>query len=202
MTDYRKNLVEQDVALNWGDVEFTGLDMSLTKSGVAQLSYGCLRTWSWVPGDRLKGFDRLLWYNDRLSEVLTYSSIVTLEDYAFSRGFQAHQLGELGGLVRMRLWREGVRSYVATPQVIKKFATGKGNAGKPAVVLGLFKRWGLMIENEDQADAAAACLSGAYRFSESVDELTKPQREAVASLRPFSDGVRRRQKLSPGTKKG
>lgn len=41
----------------------------------------------------------------------------------------------------------------ATPSAIKKHATGKGNAGKPAMIAAARKRWGVEPSDDNEADA-------------------------------------------------
>lgn len=44
---------------------------------------------------------------------------------------------------------------IYTPGAIKKFATGKGNCGKDLMILAVYKKWGVTLENHNAADAYA-----------------------------------------------
>jgi crossover junction endodeoxyribonuclease RuvC len=81
------------------------------------------------------------------------ASGVWLEDYAFSRAQHAHAKGELGGGIRMYLYKAGIPTVLVKPNSRAKFATGKGNAGKSAVVSAVSARTGIQFETDDHCDA-------------------------------------------------
>lgn len=56
-----------------------------------------------------------------------------LENYAFSRGNRAHQIGEAGGLVRLIMWDLLIPYRLHDPKTVKLFATGKATADKEEV---------------------------------------------------------------------
>lgn len=64
-----------------------------------------------------------------------------LEDYALARQAHSHALGEVGGLVRLELWRAKIPYRVYDVQAVKIFSTGKGNAEKADVILACRDRW-------------------------------------------------------------
>lgn len=55
---------------------------------------------------------------------------VGLEDYAFAATGRVFHIGENTGVMKHLLWTKGLDVTVYPPTVIKKFATGKGNADK------------------------------------------------------------------------
>lgn len=55
---------------------------------------------------------------------------VALEGYAFGAKGRVFHIGECTGLLKYQLWQSGRILSVYEPTVIKKFATGKGNAKK------------------------------------------------------------------------
>lgn len=93
--------------------------------------------------------------------------IVAIEDYAYAAGQGAHQMGEVGGLLRITLWDLMIPFKCYSPGTIKKLATGKGNAKKPDMVKaskGQFKQWspgkGTSESEEDLVDAYFAAKLG------------------------------------------
>jgi len=83
---------------------------------------------------------------------------VAIEGYAFSRAnAHAHALGELGGTVRLLLWRAGIPFWNAGPTTLKKLVTGKGNAPKDVMLREVFRRWGYDTDCNDLADAYGLC---------------------------------------------
>lgn len=127
-----------------------GLDLSLTCTGVALPDGTCIR----LRPSRC-GVERLAWYREQI-RTLTVADIdlVVIEDYAFSqRGAHSHELGELGGVVRLQLHDFGVPFAAVVPSSLKKYATGKGNADKGAVLAAAIRRLDYEGSSNDEADA-------------------------------------------------
>lgn len=53
-----------------------------------------------------------------------------VEGYAFGAVGRVFNIAENGGYLKQRLWLCGIEQEVVAPTVVKKFATGKGNASK------------------------------------------------------------------------
>lgn len=163
-----------------------GLDLSLTSTGVATSEAG-------QPGiatnllscKALRGVERLYWIREKVMELVTgpptQTTLVAMEGYSFgSRNSQAHSLGELGGVIRLACASRGIPILLVPPGTLKKFVTGKGNATKPEMAVGLYKRWGIEKPDDNEADAAALALYG--RCACGIDEpATKEQREALSA---------------------
>lgn len=117
-----------------------GLDLSLTATGVAYAdgSVGTLVTRA------TKSMARL----DRIrSQVVDYLEartvhVVAIEGYSYNSRNQGEHLGELGGLIRWTLWSVGFPYVDIPPACVKKYATGKGNAGKGEVLEAAINRSG------------------------------------------------------------
>lgn len=135
-----------------------GVDLSLTATGIAYAD-GSTAT---VNTNRLDGPIRLIVIRDAVRAALDVHEwapdLVVIEGYAFGRPKQAHQVGELGGVVRVAL-REEQDEFphmgwcVVPPAKLKKFATGKGTADKTAMVVAARERLGWDGLDHDQADA-------------------------------------------------
>lgn len=156
-----------------------GLDLSLTATGI------CDRDGARVISSRQRGMTRL---DDivRLVEAhLERSYTVIVEGYSYASKNQAHQLGELGGVVRWRLWTLGVEYVDVPPSALKKFATGKGNAGKPDMLAAAI-RAGYDGPNDDNCvDAQWLRWMGMYAHatpSEAPVPVTQYRDEAVAKI--------------------
>jgi Holliday junction resolvasome RuvABC endonuclease subunit len=126
-----------------------GLDLSLTATGYA-CQYG-----ERVIGSKLRGVERLVDLRDQISTRLTGDTptLVMVEGYAYGRTNQAHQMGELGGLIRVELFRLDLRWVDVPPSTLKMYATGKGNAGKSEVLVSAVRRLGYSGADDNQADA-------------------------------------------------
>lgn len=140
-----------------------GLDLSLTATGIAtEAGTEVLRT-------DLRGCERLAalqtmvlpacgcfhnadgWqadpYDDRLAD------LIVLEDYAYSRANQAHQIGELHGVIRLALHEAEIPVALVAPTARAKYATGSGRAGKAEVLAAAIRRLGYDGHDDNEADA-------------------------------------------------
>lgn len=86
---------------------------------------------------------------------------VILENYAFgARGRAVFNLGELGGLIRMVLYRAGIPYEEVSPTTVKKKMSGSGKADKKAMVEAVNRYFNISITDDNQADALALGLIG------------------------------------------
>ncbi len=169
---------------------YLGIDPSLTSTGVAVLTSGKIETWRMTPGKR-RAACRLCWFDTEFKNLIDRvikPDVTCVEGYSYASANQAHQAGELGGLLRLRLWRSGRRHFIVTPGTLKKFATGNGNSSKPGVAVALFKRWGVERDQDDEVDAAIMAIMAAMKTEMGVsDLLTKLQVEALDVLTSARD---------------
>jgi Holliday junction resolvasome RuvABC endonuclease subunit len=66
-----------------------------------------------------------------LHEFVPDCQSVTIEDYAYSASGRVFHIGEHTGMLKWILDDHCIRVDAVPPTVVKKFATGKGNADKP-----------------------------------------------------------------------
>ena len=116
-----------------------GLDLSLTGTGYAVFYVPNATDEPGISGvietKKARGVERLLHIEDRLERIIESfpPELVCLEGYAYMRSNQAHQAGELGGIIRRRLHKLEIPWLAVAPMTLKKFATGKGNIDKNLV---------------------------------------------------------------------
>ena len=114
-----------------------------------------------------------------------------IEGYAFAQASQAHQLGELGGVLRTMLYELGIRVLEVGPGQLKKFASGKGNTKKEQMALAIYKRWDREFATNDEADAFVLVQIGRGVYlpgvsvycDEGKSKLTVYQQEVIDALR-------------------
>lgn len=135
-----------------------GVDPSMACTGVA-LPDGTTTTWSANSGTKATPLARLdiafVWAQNLVHDHGgTDQTIVLVEGYAYGRANQAHQLGEFGGALRLG-WRYADAFVVEVPPtVVKRLATGKGNANKDLVRDAARDRFGLPAGvTSDECDA-------------------------------------------------
>lgn len=151
----------------------------MTRAG---LSSFVMDTKLWRP--KIRGVQRLSWFRKNLiSEVEEFApQLVVIEGYAYAKGNSAHQIGELGGVLRLALLDLGVSYIEVAPSKLKKFVTGKGNAPKDAMMIEAFKRFKVDVPTSDECDAATLALFGAVLGEHLVVDLPKANMEAIRSV--------------------
>jgi Holliday junction resolvasome RuvABC endonuclease subunit len=68
---------------------------------------------------------------------------------------------------------------VVPPAVLKKYATGRGNADKTAMAVAVQKRWGVELGDDNKVDAWWLGAAGRDRLGMPFVDLPKAQREAL-----------------------
>ena len=148
-------------------VKVLGLDPSLTAFGICELSVRrtAFELTTEVFKSKFKDVPRLLDIRYKLEAVLAEvePNLVVLEGYAFARPNQAHQIGELGGMVRTVLHLACSNPMIVAPTKLKKFVTGKGNAKKDVMLMHTLKRFGVEFDNSDECDAFGLAMFGAVK---------------------------------------
>lgn len=150
-------------------MDIFGLDLSLTSTGISGNDEILSIT---TPS---KGAERLHLISEKILQIVTQAEkpAVLIEGYSFSsRNSQAHSIGELGGVVRLELWRKGIPFTDVAPTARAKFATGKGNANKAEVLSAISAKTGIVWSGssaDDKCDAwileeMGRCLAGTARF--------------------------------------
>lgn len=111
-------------------MRIVGLDLSLTATGICDEYRGAR-----VYKSKHRGCARLADLRDHIYTIVDDDRLVVLEGYSYASANQAHQLGELGGVIRLAITETGAPYVDVPPSTLKKFATGKGNANKAAMGL-------------------------------------------------------------------
>lgn len=133
---------------------FLGIDPSLTATG-----------WAVIKGDRLvasgsikskqRGAKRLVEIAKALAEVVDHHQPdgIAIESATFM-AFKSASMGEIQGAIKFLFCASGYREpiYIA-PTTLKKFVTGNGRGEKSDIKAYILKKWGIMINSNDVADA-------------------------------------------------
>ena len=167
-------------------MKIVGIDASLTSTGIVVLNSD-LHTETIQ--SKKTGPERLVEIRERIKGTVNGADLVAIEGYAFARPNQAHQIGELGGVLRVMFHEEKIKYIEAAPSAVKKFATGKGNAKKEDVVLSVYKRWGKEFKTNDETDAFVLAKIG-EAWLKGTKGLTVFQRDVVAALADRKKGKR------------
>jgi crossover junction endodeoxyribonuclease RuvC len=163
-----------------------GLDLSLTGTGISTPdgvrlveSKGAKAA---TLADRAHRLDSLM---RKILRDCSAADLVVIEQPAFSRtqGSQ-HDRSGLWWLVVSSLIYAGVPVAEVTPSGRAKYATGKGNAGKDAVLGEVIRRFpGYTDSNNNTADAYVLMAMGLEHVGHPLVELPKTHRDALDAVR-------------------
>lgn len=100
-----------------------------------------------VMGTRLGAYDH---NEERFDMIASWAidkipsdSTVYIEDYSFGSKGKVFHIAENAGLIKHKIWKQGVPINVVPPTVVKKFAFGKGNATKEQMHEAFLKETGV-----------------------------------------------------------
>lgn len=106
--------------------------------------------------------------------------LVAIEGFAFgARGRAVFDIGGIGWVVRVMLYEGGVPFVEIPPSVLKRYATGRGNADKQAMQMAAVKRLGYDDDKPDDncVDALWLRALAMDRYGHPVCTVPKAQRE-------------------------
>ena len=114
-------------------------------------------------------------------------SLIVIEGFSYgSKGRGVFDIAYLGWRIREELERYRTEDDIpwleVSPSQVKQFATGKGNANKEIVLQQVYKRWGVELTDNNQADAYVLAQIGRAYLGE-ADDLTDFQQKVVRALR-------------------
>lgn len=170
---------------------FVGLDLSLTSTGFAVIHGGTAtvqRITSKPPKLRTSEgqAERL---QDLVAEIYTALPIsdhthVAIEGPSYgSTGGSAHERGGLWWMVRSTLRDIGLDVIIAAPGTVKKYATGKGNSPKDAVLAAVIRRYpDVNITGNDEADALTLAAICARFHGHPFEDLPAMNTSAVSAV--------------------
>lgn len=154
-----------------------GLDLSITATGVAP--------WNGDPytigGPAVHGDRRLI----RIAQVVHREAVTV--DWAVIEDLPTHAYGSgitgmVHGVVRTVLLQTDIAYALVPPAVLKKYATGRGNATKADMRMALYQRTGLDIRDDNQVDAWWLRCMGLDHLGHPPITVPKTQRAALDTV--------------------
>lgn len=163
-----------------------GLDLSLTGTGIAIVDSAGIRTALVKSKGKLadslsQRAVRLADLTKRIIDVIPEFALVVIEQPAYSQtGGSHHDRSGLWWLVVNRL--AGFQPVVeVAPGTLKKYATGKGNAGKDEMLAAAIRRYpDAEVTDNNVADAVHLAAMGARRQGNPLETDTVKIAEAMA----------------------
>lgn len=162
-------------------VRVVGLDLSMTATGIVDIFEQASTVKTKAVGDR-----RLVDITNACLAASCLADVAVIEDlptHAKSAGIT----GMVHGAVRAALIVANVPYVLVTPASVKKFATGKGNAGKPEMAVALFKRAGVELADDNQVDAWWLRAMALEQYGQPCVPVPAAQRAALAAVKGWPE---------------
>ena len=159
---------------------YVGLDLSLTSTGIAIIRGGHAQV------DRVMSKPtKNATTDDQVARMRLIATTilhlipadqavrVAVEGPSFaSTGSAAHILGGLWWIVRDVLSRVSLEVLIVPPATVKKYATGRGNAGKDEVLAAVVRRYAdVDVRGNDEADALVLASIAARLDEHPIDAV-------------------------------
>lgn len=168
-----------------------GIDLSLTSTGLGISRGAGVGTVRLKPPAKLTGLDRMHWI---LAEIYAYTpshfpaQLAVIEGPSYGNqgtGRQSghHERAGLWWLVCDKLHGLRIPVAIAPPATVKKYATGKGNAGKDDMLSAAIRRNEEFDGGNDEADAMWLAAMGAdHLLGRPVISVPESHRAVLASV--------------------
>lgn len=153
-----------------------GLDLSMTATGIAAPDGTTHTVKPGATGDR-----QLVEIRDCVGLAVGNADLVVIEDLPVNAK-SAGITGMVHGAVRAALIMWGIPYALAAPASLKKYATGRGNAGKPEMAVAAFKRLGRELANDNETDALWLRAMGLDHLG-ADSRVPAAQRAALAAVK-------------------
>lgn len=174
-------------------IKSIGLDISLTGTGLVILEKGKIIQQKLIkskpipngtPRDEVL---RMLKIVEEIEDVVSeYNpTIAVIEGLAFGiqKTTSLTQLAALNFFTRARLIDYRIPFVIVFPTTLKKFITGSGASKKDVLMMEIYKRWGVSIADNNEADAYSLAQVGLALFGGNSKAITKFQQEVINLLK-------------------
>ena len=167
-----------------------GLDLSLTATCLALVDTDdrlVVDTWTHGTKPTTDDLDARL---HRLDQITDHVASLDRLGLVVVEGPSLGQRAQAGTFERAGLWwltlarlRPHVPVVEVPPSTLKRYATGKGNASKDAVLLAVARRYPHVdVQSNDEADALVLASMGARHLSAPIDDLPKTHTAAMDAV--------------------
>jgi Holliday junction resolvasome RuvABC endonuclease subunit len=164
-----------------------GLDLSLTSTGIASSATFLTRlvksTGRTSDSVEIKT-TRMIRIAEEIAGLVRGADLVVIEGPAYAQGAMsgAHARAGLWWMVAYEMHLLRVPVAVATPGLLKMYATGKGNASKEDVLVAAIRRLPGFHGLNDEADAAWLAALGADHLGHPTVEVPAGHRRALLKV--------------------
>lgn len=174
-------------------IRLAAIDPSLTSTAVAT-SWGVLTRLRC----RYTGAARLDWFFETLSPIVAGAHLCVIEGYSMGsaqrggvdRKGTVHTVihsAELGGVIRLCLYRLRIPYIEIAPAKLKVFATGDGRSEKGAMLTGAVRRLGYAGDSDDESDALWLLEMARHHYRVRPTQLPRTHTRALVEGRNLID---------------
>lgn len=139
-----------------------------------------------VPPKLVIGTERIQWIRDEVVDLanLVHPDLVILEAPFISPKMMgsASKLLMLHGAVQVTLYDARIPVVLVPPACLKKYATGKGNADKHAVLAEAIRRLGYAGSDDNEADALWLWAMAHERYGHPVAVMPQVNRSVLEKI--------------------
>lgn len=164
----------------------TGLDLSLTSTGVARIEPDGV-TLHRIQPKKLTGHGRLEYLIAEISSWTSDADVVAIEgpSYGSTTGSQ-HERGGLWWIIAHQLWTELIPYVSIPPTSLKKYATGYGGgakSGKDQVLAAIIRRFPeVPVDGNDVCDAFVLAAMTADHYDHALADMPQLNRAALEAV--------------------
>lgn len=163
-----------------------GIDLSLRATGIAVKAGAAALYWDTcdAKGIGWKRLDAIVrWIVDDWIWPPNQDPFVVMEGLAFRSSMMGHsEIVGLSYIVRYKLWQAGIPCIQVNPMHLKKFVSGRGNAEKSMILREVYRRFGAIVSNDNEADAVVLAHIGMALLG-TWEPQTAAQREVLEKVR-------------------
>lgn len=161
-----------------------GIDASLSCTGYSYRGPDSWPVASTIQPGELRGSYRLSYVRRQMERIVqeVRPSLAVIEGYSMGVGRGAGRLadlGELGGVIKLLLWENGVDVMIVPPSTLKSGVALNGRASKEDLQKALDALYGYIVTQDDEADAVGLMLLGEFRLGSTELKADAKRRRSV-----------------------
>ena len=164
-----------------------GLDTSLTGTGICVVDGDPAVKWqvgTAVLKTKLTGHARLDFILREVGNATRGADLVVMEGPSYmSKGSSVHQIAGLWWMIRHQMWASDISVAIAPPTSLKKYITGKGNAGKDEMIAAAVRRFpSLDFSDNNVADAIGLAAMGCHHLGKPIVGMPQTHIDALKKV--------------------
>ena len=161
-----------------------GIDASARSTGVVRLRPDMPSIEQIIKPKNLKEGERLAFIERATLDLLKDQvvDLAVMEGPSYRSTNKPFTLGEVYGTFKLILFRKNIKTLIAPPRAVKKYAVGKGTATKEQMIQAAYKQ-GCSTAQEDVADAWHLAMLGRDVLAGQAGSGKRSAEEVVQKMR-------------------